>query len=633
MIIYDSTVPHFIELCKTPKILAIEISKNLLEKFGINVAENEVNSWMASLPRVSSLLNTKEGDNRRVLVEFNVPTTKQRVDFIILGKDSTGKPSAWILELKQWSHVTEVAWNEFRVGKYIDSHPSKQANDYKERLEHELGLFDKVNIKSSAYLHNLTSVDTPLMSKVYYEDMELSQLYGKFSEYILSDVINEHTIIQDGDRAFESFKSAKWSPSKHFKQIVEEEFKSLKLVGSQKEIYEKIEHFIKTKNKDDKITFIISGDPGSGKTIVAFKLLMLLVKELGMKIQLMLPGQEVRDAIKHQLRNSKLSRWITGSTVHKGNEAAIIDEAHKAVGWDYGWKNYEVFYETLKFAIIFIDNDQVINKKGISKEKVSEIAKKAGHSVHYYEIEENFRNGGERTILDWIDNIFYDRSTKNRDFEYRQSKYINKNNNYKLKSYLEDDEFMKSYMEYYSSEGSTRMTSLWHNGFYLGDADKDSEIPKTVSIGKHLMVWNPNDEWFKKLTKQQQSTYSKSVRAFVNHRRSFLMGTPKPEYIAYFNHIQGYEFDNIFVYIPTVFTYENGEIIFHRDRLAKEVQSQTWSPTSKSPNLSGKDPTKLNKSFFLNRIKVMLTRGTKSTHVYAEDEALNNLIYNSVEPD
>lgn len=633
MIIYDSSVQQFIENSKDPYQLAEKIQTQLLEKFGIRVADNEFQSWMASLPRVANLLRTDSSDFRKVLVEFNIPTSKQRIDFIVLGKDSNNKPSAWILELKQWNKVTEVEWNEFQIGKYIDSHPSDQARDYQFRLEHEMGLAEKVNMKSAAYLHNLTNNDSVLFKHTYQDILKLSMLYGAHTEKELSKLIEEHTINKDGTEAFELFGGAKWNPTKKFIDAVKNDFNDLKLVGSQKLIYDKIERFLKEKTKSEKMTFLISGDPGSGKTVVAFKLSMLLAKTFRMKSQLIIPGQEVRAAFKHNVKDKILSSSISGASVKYGFDAAIIDEAHKATSRDTGLVNYQRMYEKLNFAIVFIDDDQVINKKGVMKDQVRKIAEQNGHVVHEYKIEENFRSAGERALLDWIDYVFYGRKSINGDYEYSQEKYVNKSWNYKLHGYKNADDFVASYYSLRNSNDSTRLTSLWHCSFYTGPADAKGDVPAYVPIGNHKFVWNPNGEWASKFKDQLNfNTYNSEVKKFANDRKQFLTGNPKPEYIAYFNHIQGFEFENIYVYIPNVFTYRNGEILFHVEKLADEVRiSQPWSLTSSSKELAGRDVMQLNKRYFLNRIKVMLTRGTKSTHVFAEDEALNEFIRNTIE--
>ncbi|MCR8612947.1 MAG: DUF2075 domain-containing protein [Mycoplasma sp.] len=635
MIIYDSTINEFLENVKDPYKISALINTNLINKFGIKVSESERKSWFLSLPKVAETIKKSKKDNRRILIEFNLPTSKKRVDFIILGKNKDGKPSAWIIELKQWSNITEVEWNNFRVGKYNDSHPSYQADDYKYRLEHEMGMHDLIDIKASAYLHNLNNENSPLLDKSKYNEiLQKAWLYSIHDQKELSENINQHTIIKDGDKAFELFKDAKWNPTLSFKEHVENDFNNINLVGTQKLIFEKISRFIKSWNKEDKITFIISGDPGSGKTIIAFKLLNLLVSKLGMKLQMMLPGQEVRKAFKDMFASKILSTNISGANMRKGYDAAIIDEAHKAIGRDTGVINYKNNYKNLKFAIILIDNDQVINKKGINKETVEKIAIENGHKVRNYNIDENFRNSGERMLIDWIDSTFYKREIVSGAIHYNQKKYVNLNMQYKLHSYNDAKSFTDKYFEIRKKINSTRLTSLWSKSFYVGPADENGMPKATLFIGEKGFIWNPNEEWKNKLDNEDRSyfkTYNKEVKRNANDRKVFLTGNPHPNFIAYFNHIQGYEFENIFVYIPNIFTMDNNEIIFHRNRLAKEVKSsQTWSPNSKSISLGNNDPNKLNKLYFLNRLKVMLTRGTKSTHVFAEDKKLNDYIKNRI---
>ncbi|TCG10607.1 DNA/RNA helicase domain-containing protein [Mycoplasma marinum] len=635
MIIYDAYVNDFLKSSKDPNVLVAEIRTNLWNKFGIKVAENEQRSWANSLPSVAKLINKSNKDFRKVLIEFNIPTSKKRIDFIILGKNKEGKPSAWLLELKQWSEVKEEEWNTFRVGRYTDSHPSDQATDYKFRLEHEMGMEGKIDIKSGAYLHNLNDENSPLLKGEYEDILNKSNLYYQQNEEELSRSIEHQTIIKESKEAFELFKTARWMPTKTFKESVQENFESIELVGSQKIIFNKIERFIKSWKQEDKMTFIISGDPGSGKTIIAFKLMNLFVAKLGMKMQMMLPGQEVRKAIKDEHYKAILSQNISGATMWKGYDSVIIDEAHKAIGRDTGIVNYSRNYKNIKFAIVLIDNDQVINRKGITKEEVKEIAIEAGHIVREFNIEESFRNSGERSLLDWIDHTFYNRKTISGDIEYEQSKYINKNQIYKLYSYENAKDFTDSYFAKREDNKSTRITSLWTSGYYVGPADENGRPKATLKIGEIGFPWNPNEEWAKAVKKnniEDYETYNKNVKKYANDRKLFLTGNPHASYIAYFNHIQGYEFENIFVYIPNVFTYENKQIIFHRERLGKEVlTSQTWSPNSKAKSLRGRDTYELNKGYFLNRIKVMLTRGTKTTHVFAEDPDLNSYLNSKIE--
>ncbi len=70
-----------------------------------------------------------------VAIEYQVPLTSKRVDFILSGADGDRKDTAVIVELKQWSDVTETkkdAIVETFIGGAIRqvAHPSYQAWTY-----------------------------------------------------------------------------------------------------------------------------------------------------------------------------------------------------------------------------------------------------------------------------------------------------------------------------------------------------------------------------------------------------------------------------------------------------------------------------------------------------------------------
>ena len=454
-----------------------------------------------------------------------------------------------------------------------------------------MGLVNHINLKASAFLHNMKLYNSfsPLLKYEYKDILNKAALYTDINKNELSYAINEHTIGRDGKYSRELFKEADWEPSKTLKNIIKNDFKKIKLWGSQELIYQKIKRFVDIPiSSQRKVTFIISGDPGSGKTIIAFKIFNMMsqvsIKNSFGPVQMMMPGQEVRAAFKHKFIGHYLEQRISGSNMRKDYSSVIIDEAHKATGRDYANINYKNNYKQIKFAIIFIDNDQVINKKGITKTEIKQIAIDNGHRVLEYNIEENFRAMGERSLLDWIDYIFYNRETTNGQFNYQQYKYNNNYQNYKLYSYDDPNKFSNTYMNYRSNKSNTtRIVSLWSVGYYIGPADKYGFPMPAYKIGSHEFIWNPNEEWANNINKNNKEywgNYNNYIKKYSQDRKQFLTGDPDPRFIAYFNHIQGYEFDNIFVYIPLVFTYDVNaqKIIFHRERLAKEVRvPQTWA--------------------------------------------------------
>ena len=44
-------------------------------------------------------------EDSKIAIEYRIPNSNKRVDFIVSGEDGTGRESAVIIELKQWQHV------------------------------------------------------------------------------------------------------------------------------------------------------------------------------------------------------------------------------------------------------------------------------------------------------------------------------------------------------------------------------------------------------------------------------------------------------------------------------------------------------------------------------------------------
>src|SRR5690606_8946148 len=99
-----------------------------------------------------------------VAIEYKVPLTSKRVDFILTGKDAEDCDTAVIVELKQWSDVKATVkdavvetWvgNSFREM----AHPSYQAWTYAALIrDFNTAVQDgDIRLRPCAYLHNCTA--------------------------------------------------------------------------------------------------------------------------------------------------------------------------------------------------------------------------------------------------------------------------------------------------------------------------------------------------------------------------------------------------------------------------------------------------------------------------------------------
>src|SRR4051812_75385 len=103
MIVYNSTKQGFLEDIFTNDIDNI-IHKAFQKKIKRSVAPTEISSWKESMKYMESILFDVEIPlDCGVSIEFQIPQTNNRIDFILTGQDNDGKDHAIIIELKRWS--------------------------------------------------------------------------------------------------------------------------------------------------------------------------------------------------------------------------------------------------------------------------------------------------------------------------------------------------------------------------------------------------------------------------------------------------------------------------------------------------------------------------------------------------
>ena len=88
MIVYDGQKKDFMGDVDNDAIANI-IEQKILQKMGKHTPENEFRSWVNSLGYMYRVMNDPDiPDNAGVAIEYNIPQTSKRVDFIISGYDN-----------------------------------------------------------------------------------------------------------------------------------------------------------------------------------------------------------------------------------------------------------------------------------------------------------------------------------------------------------------------------------------------------------------------------------------------------------------------------------------------------------------------------------------------------------------
>ena len=335
MIVYQSTKEGFLE-----DVLLNEIDTKINQAFydhlGRHTSPNEVLSWTNSMMHMSNVLMDKEiAENAGISIEFQIPLTSQRIDFIITGLDEDQKEQVIIIELKQWSsaQLTDkdaMVRTRFQHGETETVHPSYQAWSYAALIEsyNQTVRDEQINLVPCAYLHNYNPdnvITHPFYSyhtskaPVFLKSdaVKLREFIKKFVKYgdnkdILYRIENGRlrpskqladsiaSMIR-GNREFIMKAEPSGSPDRRWESGSNREFimkaepnaepsgspdhsrasagnREFIMIDEQKGVYETALSMAARARSDRKRVLIVEGGPGTGKSVVAVNLLAELTQ-------------------------------------------------------------------------------------------------------------------------------------------------------------------------------------------------------------------------------------------------------------------------------------------------------------------------------------------------------------------
>src|SRR3546814_5237876 len=103
LLVYQSTKSRFLGDVESRGI-EYDIARAYLERTGRYALDAEQRAWRHSLLAMAKVLDRDDiADNAGIAVEFGIPQTAKRIDFLISGFGADGSRNVVIIELKQWS--------------------------------------------------------------------------------------------------------------------------------------------------------------------------------------------------------------------------------------------------------------------------------------------------------------------------------------------------------------------------------------------------------------------------------------------------------------------------------------------------------------------------------------------------
>ena len=173
MIVYQNNKSGFLKDAFTKDIEDVILGA-FKSRTGRSVARSEVRSWKESLMAVAKVLNDEviPGDCG-VAIEYGIPQTSKRIDFILSGANAAQVEQLVIIELKQWESARKtdrdgIVNTRFAHGEKETSHPSYQAWSYAPLLaSFNEAIYDAdIGLQPCAYLHNYT--DDGVITDTFY---------------------------------------------------------------------------------------------------------------------------------------------------------------------------------------------------------------------------------------------------------------------------------------------------------------------------------------------------------------------------------------------------------------------------------------------------------------------------------
>ncbi len=444
MIVYNANKEQFLDDVLTNDIENI-VLRNVKLKLNRGVGIAEIRSWASSLVYMDRIMRDAEiPSDCGVAIEYQIPQTGKRIDFIISGQNANQSDCAMLIELKQWSEA-KITSKDSIVETYVGgrmgehTHPSYQAWSYATLLQgfNEVVYTENIQLHPCAYLHNYIEDDV-IKNPFYAEYIDKAPIFLKTDALKLREFIKQH--IKYGDRSNLMFRieNGKIRPSKLLADSIGKMIKGNQefvMIDDQKVVYENALALAKKASEKHKQVLIVKGGPGTGKSVVAINLLVYLTK-IGLLAQYVSKNAAPRAVYEARLTGSIRPTVIrnlfrgSGAFIETQNnefDALIVDEAHRlnkhsGLFGNLGENQIKEIIAASKFSVFFIDEDQRVTLKDIGRKQEIEIwASRAGASITELELNSQFRCNGSDGYLAWLDKILQIRETVNEeinDLEY-----------------------------------------------------------------------------------------------------------------------------------------------------------------------------------------------------------------------
>jgi hypothetical protein len=413
------------------------------------VAPGELTAWNVSLPAMADVLRGDRFQSAEVFVEVRMPLCGRRCDVLLTGRSSVGKPSAVVVELKQWQSVGKSAIPEdVAIGTSSRQHPSAQVRDYVRFLAHYHSAFvdGGLEVHGCAYLHDMTHAPSigHLRDTIIFGSLLTDYpLFVKHEFARLGDWLFSHLGGGDGTVAADAVAQGSVRPSEKLLDVVVDAIHGnfeWKLLDQQRRAFMIIRTAVEiARGSGEKCVVIVRGGPGTGKSVLAIQLLahaadkhwrvvhstgsqafqvnlQARTMEFAAKLMKKVYGVQFKNALPVQdlfCTFADVARLSTTDCL----DLVVADEAHRL--WEFRrnkWAGMMKILSTTPMAeemirasrvtAFFLDDNQAVRAGEIGRSSVlRDHALRLGVKVHEVDLDLQFRCNGSESYVRWVDGL------------------------------------------------------------------------------------------------------------------------------------------------------------------------------------------------------------------------------------
>lgn len=605
--------------------------------------KGEIQSWRASLPALAKVLASDRFAAAEIFVELLMPACSRRCDVLLTGADDQGRPTAVLVELKQWTVVNRAPYpDHVRIGNDVRVHPSVQVREYAHQLRHYHSAFtdisSQIRLHGCAFLHDFTDSRglALLRNEPFHHVAKDHPVFGQNDSAVLGNWLASHIAHGPGQAVADAIASGRVKPSEKLIEVLQEVVrgdKEFHLIDEQRTAFFKITSAVQlAKDGDTRTAVIIRGGPGTGKSVLAVQLLAYGAKQqwgvahaTGSKaFSTVLKGRTLhfaRDMLK-RIWNAKrkgdvpvddlFTTFADVARIGAGDphrlDLLVCDEAHRL------WKHRRIVYpngkvrwlsdtdmveevlKSTKVAAFFIDDDQAVRAGEIGRSSlIREAAERIGYRVEWQDLDAQFRCAGSASWIAWVDGVLGFRA--NLDLAWRRGQ------EYDLLPF-EDPAQMQSWLEA-RMKGGERCRMVAGFCWKWSKPDGLGQMPHDIRIGS----WSA--PWIEKT--------GKDLKPLDHQYYKWATDDGKAGQVGSIYSVQGFEFDHVGVIW-------GHDLVWRSDKWVAQPAESRDSAFKKE--LRGDEHAATEK--LRNVYRVLLTRGMRSTALVILDEETRAHVLRSV---